>query len=229
MSRSAVADGSYRTPTRGPIRSAAVRRLLVVTACLAVAGVAAPFVVASGPLATGLMATADFNEPDADLAYARAREAGALFIRITASWPQLAPNAPVKGSNARDPSNPAYDWAALDAAVKRARTHKLLPIVNVGGAPRWAWGRTSSSEPGQGPIRPSLTALAGFSAAAAERYSGRSPGLPRVKYWQLWNEPNLTTYLRPQFEGDRVVSASWYRAMTNVFYKSVHAAHGTTS
>lgn len=206
-----------------------MRLLLALAACIAVVGIATPASPAGGPLETGLVATVDFRGPDADLAYSRARAAGATFIRIYTSWEQIGATEPAKGSNARDPGNPAYDWSSLDDALTRTRTHKLTPIINVLGAPRWAWGRRSSQEPGDGAVRPSLTALADFSAAAAERYSGRSPDRPRVKYWQLWNEPNLSVYFKPQFEEGRLVSTSWYRAMTNVFYAAVHAANNSNS
>jgi hypothetical protein len=47
------------------------------------------------------------------------------------------------------------------------------------------------------------------------------PGLPRVRYWQLWNEPNLNTNLEPQFAGQRPVSPGIYRGMVNAFTKAV--------
>ncbi len=203
-----------------------MRRLFSIAAAIAVAGLAAQAAPATGPLDTGFVATPDFVGPNADLAFTRARAARASFIRIGAAWSQIASKQPAPGSDARDPANPVYDWSVLDATVAHTRASKMTPIVDIVGAPQWAWGRTSSSEPGKGTIRPSLTALAAFTAAMTERYSGRTSGLPWVRYWELWNEPNLSSYLRPQLEAGRVVSASWYRAMTNVFYKAVHAAHG---
>ena len=50
-----------------------------------------------------------------------------------------------------------------------------------------------------------------------------------MKYWQLWNEPNLTLFLRPQFVHNQLVSPAWYRQMTNAFYKAVHAAKANAS
>ena len=202
-----------------------MKGLLVSVACLFVAASSAQAAPAGGPLDTGFATTPDFNGPDADLAYARAREAGATFIRIYTDWGQIAPADPsARGANPRDPENPNYRWVTLDEAINRARANKLTPIVDVMSAPKWAWGAASSTEPGAGSVKPSLAALASFTAAAAERYSGRTAGRPRVKYWQLWNEPNLSLYLRPQFQGDKLISPDWYRQMTNTFYKAVHAA-----
>ena len=59
---------------------------------------------------------------------------------------------------------------------------------------------------GTGICRPSVAELTDFVTAAAQRYGGGYQGLPRVRYWMLWNEPNLDNYLRPQFEGTQAVS-----------------------
>ena len=220
----------YRTVIPSPLRSARMRRIVAVAACLVVAGLVTHAAAAGGgPLDTGFVENGDFTGPDSDLAYARARSAGATFIRIYTNWSQIAPTealAPwAKGvPDPRDPDNPSYRWATLDDAVSHARANNLTPIVSIMSAPKWAWGAASAPEIGDGSVKPSLAALETFAAAAAARYSGKTPGHPRVKYWQLWNEPNLSIYLRPQFVGTRLVSASWYRGMTNAFYTAIHAA-----
>jgi hypothetical protein len=65
--------------------------------------------------------------------------------------------------------------------------------------------------------------LAAFATAAARRYSGTFGGLPRVWYWQGLNEPNLSLFFMPQFEGGNAVSASNYRPLINAFYAAVKA------
>jgi hypothetical protein len=46
-----------------------------------------------------------------------------------------------------------------------------------------------------------------------------------VRFWQAWNEPNLTTYLAPQWTQTRTgfvpISPDIYRAMLNAFYRAV--------
>ena len=42
--------------------------------------------------------------------------------------------------------------------------------------------------------------------------------LPRVKAFQVWNEPNLSKYLNPQWTGTRAASPKVYRGMLNGFY-----------
>jgi hypothetical protein len=74
--------------------------------------------------------------------------------------------------------------------------------------------------------------FAQFATAAARRYDGAFPDpgdphlvLPRVRYWQAWNEPNLDTYLTPQWRRTRrgfaPASPAVYRPMLNAFYAAV--------
>jgi hypothetical protein len=65
--------------------------------------------------------------------------------------------------------------------------------------------------------------------AVAARYSGGfdppspDPTLPPVKALQVWNEPNLSGNLSPQFEGTTAISPVYYREMLNVSYGAVKA------
>jgi hypothetical protein len=73
--------------------------------------------------------------------------------------------------------------------------------------------------------------------AAARRFSGSFQGRPRVRYWQVWNEPNLDVFLNPQlsnqltqapscpFNAARVVSADLYREMVNASADVLHRVH----
>ena len=101
------------------------------------------------------------------------------------------------------------------------------------GAPLWAEGKnrpsdTSKARPGTWKPKPSD--LKKFAKAVARRYSGSfdDPAdaagvLPRVRDFQLWAEPNLATYLTPQFRGKKPVGARHYRRMLRAFYKGVHS------
>jgi hypothetical protein len=72
---------------------------------------------------------------------------------------------------------------------------------------------------------PDPAALAAFATAAARRYSGYFGGLPRVRYWQGLNEPNLSLFFNPQFEGRRPVSPHLYRDLINAFYFAVKSVN----
>ena len=133
-----------------------------------------------------------------------------------------------------DPTNPAsasYDFSSIDAAVRDARARGLSVLLTVLDAPTWAEGpgRPASADPGS--WRPSATALADFMRAVAARYSGGfdpdgpgpAPPLPAVQALQVWNEPNLSQYLTPQYDGQTAASPGWYREMLNASYAAVKA------
>ena len=54
--------------------------------------------------------------------------------------------------------------------------------------------------------KPSPSAYGQFVQAVATRYTGHfiptgnSPPLPRVQFWEVWNEPNWGSSLAPQFQ-----------------------------
>jgi hypothetical protein len=63
--------------------------------------------------------------------------------------------------------------------------------------------------------------------AAAERYSGRRSGFPRVRYWRIWSEPNISQYFRPQFDPTtkKFTSPDIYRVMVNRSAAELHAVN----
>lgn len=150
------------------------------------------------------------------------RAAGAKFLRVTVRWDLVAPTGNVPATfNARDPGDPAYKWSFVDRWVRVATSNGLTPFVSIFTAPVWAQGGEST----RGPARPSPTALADFATAVASRYSGSYAGLPRVRFWQIWNEPNLSNYLMPQSDAGKPVSPEWYRDMVNAGAVALHAVH----
>lgn len=157
--------------------------------------------------------------PDAPAVLTRIRGAGATFVRITLSWRAASPDRPLDLTN---PSDPAYRWAPYDRAIHLATGKGLTPIVTVVAAPDWAEEGGSSGPDGS--VRPNAVEYGRFATAAAHRYSGTLTGLPRVRYWQAWNEPNITQFLNPQYENGRPYSPSLYRSMVNEFSSGVKSA-----
>jgi hypothetical protein len=192
-------------------------RAVVALSCIA-AGViaAAPPAQAGGPLETA------FWFQDDPVALERMRQAGATKIHIYLTWPSVAPAVRPAGFDAENPEDPAYRWEPIDSSVKRALEYDLVPSLDVYLAPTWA------QAPGGGPVgtfRPDPRELAKFARAAARRYSGRYPGLPRVRYWQLWAEQNLFRHLNPQRVEGRSVAPHLYRRMLNAFADAIHSVH----
>jgi len=220
--------------------SLAVRlRYAVKLALLAAVGVAAVELILVSASATASAtaqpletAVGDYNvDARSTLPLQRIRRSGASSVRVVVTWSEVAPPGTVKpaGFDAADPVDPGYRWAAVDAKVSTTVRNGLKPILAILDAPRWA-ERGSTGRPGARSPDPGELAL--FARAAARRYSGSVLGLPRVRLWQLWNEPNYYRFLMPQFDsnlnlpvpaGARALSPGHYRAMLNAFSASVHA------
>ncbi|MGO9752509.1 MAG: hypothetical protein ACLP8S_00720 [Solirubrobacteraceae bacterium] len=162
----------------------------------------------------------------------RADAVGAQMIRLDVNWASVAPRTPPTGFRASDPASPGYDWTSVDAAVRELASSGFTILIDIWGAPIWAEGVDMPANAPAGSWRPSATAFGAFGAAIATRYSGSfqdslNPGsdLPRVSDWQGWNEPNLDTYLTPQWvhtsTGLDPESPVLYRSLQNAFYASV--------
>ncbi len=84
-------------------------------------------------------------------------------------------------------------------------------------------GRPLQSVAPLGTWKPDPARLGQFTSAIATRYSGNFAGLPAVRYWQLWAEPNLGLNLSPQFVGNTPVGFDVYRPMLDAFYANLKA------
>ena len=107
---------------------------------------------------------------------------GAKLVRYTVNWRQIAAKKPRKATN---PNDPAYDWANADAVLNGLHARKIDVLVTLYGAPAWANG-------GRGPngVPTSKWSLSAFALAVARRY-------PWIRMWEVWNEPNLRSFLSP--------------------------------
>jgi hypothetical protein len=186
---------------------------LLIAAALAAA--AQPAAAGARPLVTGITFVGD-TEP---LVYQRTRAAGAQLVRVLIPWQNVAPRTEPAGWQPDNPADPNYDWAPIDLAVMRAVEAGLTPVAMIYEAPLWA--QRCRTAIGRGPCDPDPSALAAFATAAARRYNGSFGGLPQVRYWQGLNEPNLSLYFNPQFEGGKPVSPRLYRRLINAFYFAV--------
>jgi hypothetical protein len=151
--------------------------------------------------------------------FARVKQAGAGVVKITVSWRAIAPDAPPPGFNPADPADPAYDWALYDGYVRAAVAAGVEPLITVEQAPPWA-ERDPRGRRGTGNPDPVQFGL--FGEAVARRYAGGFAGLPRVRLFEAWNEPNAEFFLYPQRVGGRNYSPVLYREMVNQFAARVH-------
>lgn len=142
-----------------------------------------------------------------------ARQARADMVRIDVFWALVAPP-----SEPLDPTNPAlYDWGSIPAAVSEARARGLDVLLTVSRAPSWAEGPNRPASAPPGTWKPNARKLGQFARALASRFGGQ------VRRYQAWNEPNIYTFLNPQYEGRRLVGPDIYRRMLNSFYAGINA------
>ncbi len=183
---------------------------------------AAPASAASRPIVTGFTSGGDiWNPATADLAGRRVRDAGARTLLIGTDWSTIAPTSPPPGFDAANPADPSYDWTMLDSRVRTAVKWGLTPLIQLAGTPAWATDYTGPA----GTNAPRPGDLGRFALAAARRYSGSFGGLPRVRYWHVYNEPNSGFFFTPQREGDRARSPGLYRAMVQYMAGAVKSVH----
>jgi hypothetical protein len=158
-------------------------------------------------------------------------------LRISAEWKLEAPEpdsaTPPSGAfRATDPSSyQTNGMQLLDNAVRAAAANRIKVIVDPAfSAPRWATTDTASHQTYGDPwyrTNVDVQQTAAWEQMLALRYSGRytPPGqsapLPRVDTFTLWNEPNESGYLQPQWNHGIAVSADWYRALVSQAYPAI--------
>jgi hypothetical protein len=206
----------------GTLRRVGAATLAVALLALVVASAAQ----AKRPLQTGFLEVL-YGSADPtlrDQAFDRTVGAKAGVVRLNVFWSSVAASQP---SDPRDPADPAYNWGTLDASVTEARARALRVLLTLTSAPSWAEGDDRPAGVNPGSWKPQPNAFGDFAHAVAERYSGDFMGLPRVKDYQAWNEPNLDVHLSPQYEGGKQFSAGHYKRMLSAFWSGIKGVHAS--
>jgi hypothetical protein len=135
----------------------------------------------------------------------RSARDGSSIIRLLVQWNLTATRRPANPSN---PFDPAYNFDDIDEATRLAQQSDQEVMLTISGTPRWANG---GARPNVMPRR--ISDFQAFARAIASRYSGRFVGYPFVRFWSIWNEPNLNLFLTPQFnsKGKSVAPANYAR------------------
>jgi hypothetical protein len=204
--------------TRSPARTTTALRVAVRVLALSalVLPVGANQAHAFGvPLQTGI--AVDPSGPEMNQTLAHVRAVGGQFQRLTFSWRAIAPENPPPGFEPANPNDPSYNWGEVDRVIAATLAHGLTPFIGIDEPPVWG-----QSPPGAGEDSPDPTQLALFARAFATRYDGSQPGLPWIRYWEVWNEPNASYFFRPQIEENRIVSVDAYRTLLNDVATAVH-------
>ena len=117
----------------------------------------------------------------------KASEIGVKWTRLNASWTSIEP---VKGQ---------YDWEKTDRAFEAALAKGIVPFITLGNSNGLYTKPVSGKDSklialyGQNPAPPTANAAAmkawlAYVRATVERYKSK------IKYWEVWNEPNHHHY-----------------------------------
>jgi hypothetical protein len=139
----------------------------------------------------------------------------ATMLRTWAYWPYIAPQEP---TDATDSDDPAYRFNDLDEFVRQAQIHGQEVLITLWGTPGWANG-----DKGPNRLPTNVGTFQQFAFAVAHRYNGRRPGFPYVRFYSIWNEPNLGQFLAPQFSGKKDVGPQLYTKIYRAGYAGVKA------
>lgn len=156
----------------------------------------------------------------------RTTEAKVGLVRLSVNWSAIGAKRP---ANPINPADPAYGWTSVDRGVRGAAASGLDVMFLLNKAPRWAEGANRPNREQAGSWKPNATEFGKFARALATRYSGNFPDpegpgtLPRVRYYEAWNEPNLDFWLSPQYSGGKNTGPELYRALHNAFADGVKA------
>lgn len=108
----------------------------------------------------------------------QAADAEDRWIRVPLSWASIEPTNTTPES---------YNWSGLDLSVTNTVQEDIELILTIAGQPSWA------AVYQQGPVT-NTPDLLEFVGALVERYDGDgvndAPGSPRVRYFELYNEPD---------------------------------------
>ena len=142
----------------------------------------------------------------------------ASIMRLLVQWNLVAKTRP---TNAADPFDPAYTFDDIDEAVRTAQENDQEVVLTISGTPGWANGGKSPN------VMPTRVAdFTAFSRAIASRYSGRFEGYPFVRFFSVWNEPNLQLFLTPQFNAKgRSVAPANYAKLAAAAYAGLKAGN----
>jgi len=142
----------------------------------------------------------------------------ATVVRTLVQWWTTAPTRPADPTN---PFDPAYRFDDLDELVRNAQNRGIEVEMAVWGTPSWA---NDGQAPQYAPTDPKD--FQNFMQALASRYSGRYPGYPFVRFYGIWNESNLATFLRPQYDAaGAIVGPSVYARLAVAGLRGVKAGN----
>jgi hypothetical protein len=135
---------------------------------------------------------------------------GADVVRANVIWSHYAPSPTSKkkpkGFDGKNPNAYGAALGPVDGLVQGAQARGLQVLLTATGPiPAWA-SRCGGSVKTRSTCKPDPKLFGDFVRALGKRY-------PTVNLWSIWNEPNLRSWLTPQYSGTTLQSAALYRSL----------------
>jgi hypothetical protein len=132
---------------------------------------------------------------------------GSKLTRNTLAW------------NVAQPTPTTYNWSKTDYVVDQAAARGMQVMFVVRAAPQWA---NASTNPKIIPSDPAtfnafVVNYKNFFKTAVQRYGSR------VKYWEVWTEPNQTFYWQPQGLSPSSHQSRWIDMYAQLYTDTVAA------
>jgi hypothetical protein len=124
---------------------------------------------------------------------------GARWIRFDVKWSVIQAGGPA-----------SWTWWRYDELIDAARARGFRVLGTLAYAPQWARSAACTQDFHCEPR--DVQEYAAWAQATVERYSGR------VGHWEIWNEPNIPSFWRPQ------PNVSRYTALLRAAYPRIKAA-----
>jgi hypothetical protein len=147
-------------------------------------------------------------------------EAGIGWVRLNWAWKDIQPQEHI------------LDYAHLDDIARIAAEHQIeiLPILMT--VPAWSSTAPDELKAARGSLSPvdryqpaDINDWLAYVRNAVERYDGDgiddAPGSPRMDYWEVWNEPNISPFWPP------APSAAEYLAFLMATHQAIREADPT--
>ena len=134
----------------------------------------------------------------------QAQALGVKWIRTDCNWSWI------------NGTQNSYDWSWMDYIRDGCKSRGLTMLWILGTTP--AWARPSGQPETYGPTTTTeQTNFANFCSTVVNRYKAD------VRYWEIWNEPNLDQFWTP------TPSASSYATLLQKAYNAIKAADPTAT
>lgn len=140
------------------------------------------------------------NQTSLNSYFASLKELGVGWVRYDFEWGVIQPD------NAS-----SYQWTAIDRVVATAKSYGIETLGTIAYAPKWARDASCNTTWACPPASPA--AYAKFASDVASRYKDS------VKYWEIWNEPNIPVFWAPNPDSAK------YAAILKAAYTSIKTAN----